>query len=76
MIDSEGKLQLTPNLLLAWLEAYGQTDQPLIERVLADQANPKNIFDRDSNPFFYDPDELRNIMRPLGSNPSLPGKKN
>jgi hypothetical protein len=34
MIDSEGKLQLTPNLLLAWREANGQTDGPLIERVL------------------------------------------
>jgi len=43
---------------------------------IADQANPKNIFDRDSNPFFYDPDELRKMMPPLGPNPSLPGRKN
>jgi hypothetical protein len=35
MIDSSGKLQLTPNLLLAWLEGQGQNDDPLIERVTA-----------------------------------------
>jgi len=45
---------------------------------IADQANPKNIFDRDSNPFFYDPDELRKVrklMVPLGPSSSLPGKE-
>jgi hypothetical protein len=43
---------------------------------IADQANPKNISDHDSNPFFYDPDELRKLMAPLGSNSSLSGKEN
>jgi hypothetical protein len=32
---------------------------------MADQTNPKSIFERDSNPFFYDPDELRKLM-PVG----------
>jgi hypothetical protein len=32
------------------------------EGPIADQTNPDNIFDRDSNPFFYDPDELRKLM--------------
>jgi hypothetical protein len=35
---------------------------------LTDEANPEKISDRDSNPFFYDPDELRKLMRPLGIN--------
>jgi hypothetical protein len=42
---------------------------------MADEANPRQIFDRDANPFFYDPNELRKLMRPLGSNSSLSGKK-
>ncbi|MGC1781347.1 MAG: hypothetical protein WA708_02395 [Acidobacteriaceae bacterium] len=42
---------------------------------MADEANPRKIFDRDANPFFYDPDELRKFMRPLGSNSSLSGKE-
>lgn len=42
---------------------------------IADQVDPKRISDRDSNPFFYDPDELHKLMQPLGSSP-LPGKKN
>jgi hypothetical protein len=42
---------------------------------IADQADPKNISVRDSNPFFYDPDEFDKLMQPLGSSP-LPGKKN
>jgi len=55
MIDSEGKLQLTPNLLLAWLEAHNQTDQPLIERVLdfdilTDEVVVINILDRRAFP--------------------------
>jgi hypothetical protein len=33
---------------------------------MADQTNPKDIFDRDSNPFFYDPDELRKLMPEAG----------
>ena len=35
---------------------------------LTDEANPEKISDRNSNPFFYDPDELRKLMRPLGIN--------
>ncbi len=42
---------------------------------IADQANPEKIFDRDANPFFYNPDELRKLMQPLGSNSSLSGKE-
>jgi len=42
---------------------------------MADQADPKSISDRDSNPFFYDPDELGKGMQPLGSNSSLSGKE-
>lgn len=30
-----------------------------------DQANPEKVSDRDSNPFFYDPDELKKLT-PLG----------
>jgi hypothetical protein len=33
---------------------------------ITDQANPEKVSERDSNPFFYDPDELRKIMQPLG----------
>jgi len=43
---------------------------------ITDQANPEKVSDRDSNPFLYDPDELRKLMQPLGSNLSLPGKEN
>jgi hypothetical protein len=43
---------------------------------IADEINPEKLSTRDSNPFFYDPDELRKITQPIGSNPSLPGKKN
>jgi hypothetical protein len=28
---------------------------------MADESNPKNILERDSNPFFYDPDELKKL---------------
>ncbi len=42
---------------------------------MADEADPGKISDRDSNPFFYDPDELSKLMRPLGSNSSLSGKE-
>jgi hypothetical protein len=45
------------------------------EGPIADQTNPKNISDRDSNPFFYDPGELRKLMQPLGANSPLPGKE-
>ena len=34
----------------------------------ADQANPDKISERDANPFFYDPDELRKFLE----TPSLP----
>lgn len=31
---------------------------------IADEANPEKIFERDANPFFYDPDELRKFLEP------------
>jgi hypothetical protein len=34
--------------------------------LMADEVNPQKISERDSNPFFYDPDELRNLMQPPG----------
>ena len=34
-----------------------------------DDANPERISERDSNPFFYDPDELRKLMQRLPNNP-------
>lgn len=43
---------------------------------IADQANPEKVSERDSNPFFYDPDQLQKLMQPLGMNSPLPGKKN
>jgi hypothetical protein len=42
---------------------------------IADQTNPEKISDRDSNPFFYDPDELRKLMQSLGANLPLSGKE-
>jgi hypothetical protein len=36
------------------------------EGPMANQTDPEHIFDRDSNPFFYDRDELRKLMAPLG----------
>lgn len=48
----------------------------LREGPVADQIDPKKISDRDANPFFYDPGELRKIMMPLGPNPAMPVKKN
>ncbi|MGA2252413.1 hypothetical protein [Terracidiphilus sp.] len=35
--------------------------------LMADEVNPQKISERDSNPFFYDPDELRNLMQSPGS---------
>ena len=43
---------------------------------MADQANPEKLSKRDSNPFFYDPDELQKLMQPLGSNSPPSGKEN
>jgi hypothetical protein len=43
---------------------------------ITDQANPEKVSERDSNPFFYDPDELRKIIGSPGGNSSLPGKEN
>lgn len=43
---------------------------------ITDEANPEHISDRDSNPFFYDPDELQKLIQPLGSNSPLSGKQN
>jgi hypothetical protein len=40
------------------------------EGPITDQTNPKNISDRDSNPFFYDPDELRRLMQSFGPDSS------
>jgi hypothetical protein len=34
---------------------------------ITDQTNPEKISDRDSNPFFYDCDELRKLMNPSAS---------
>jgi hypothetical protein len=34
--------------------------------LMADEVNPAKISERDSNPFFYDPNELRNLMQPPG----------
>jgi hypothetical protein len=42
---------------------------------ITDEANPEKVSDRDSNPFFYDPDELQKLM-PLDNNSPLPGKEN
>jgi hypothetical protein len=30
------------------------------------EADPKNISEHDSNPFYYDPDKLRKLMQPAG----------
>lgn len=43
---------------------------------IADQADATEISDRDSNPFFYDPGEMRKLMEPFGPHAPLPGKKN
>lgn len=43
---------------------------------ITDQANPEKVSERDSNPFFYDPDELRKIIGSPGGNSSHPGKEN
>jgi hypothetical protein len=43
---------------------------------IADQADPGKVSDRDSNPFFYDTEELQKLMQPSGSNLPLSGKKN
>ncbi|MGC2163910.1 MAG: hypothetical protein WA634_18555 [Silvibacterium sp.] len=42
---------------------------------ITDEANPEKVSDRDSNPFFYDPDELQKLM-PLGGNSPLQSKEN
>lgn len=45
------------------------------DAVMADEADPKKIIERDSNPFFYDPDELNNLPMMLPDAPSaLSGK--
>lgn len=43
---------------------------------MADQTNPENIAGRDSNPFFYDPDELLKLMPPPEPDAPLPRKAN
>jgi hypothetical protein len=45
------------------------------EGPMAHQSNPKTISDRDSNPFFYEPGELRKLMQQLGPNSPLPNKE-
>jgi len=37
----------------------------LMGGLMTDDANPKKILDRDSNPFFYDPNELQRLTQPL-----------
>jgi hypothetical protein len=45
------------------------------EGPMGDQADPRKIVERDSNPFFYDPDELNNLPTMLPDAPSaLSGK--
>jgi hypothetical protein len=41
---------------------------------ITDQASPEKVSDRDSNPFFCDPEELKKLV-PLGGNSSQQGKK-
>ena len=43
---------------------------------ITDAANPEKVSDRDSNPFFYDPNELQELIQHLGSNSPLSGKEN
>ncbi|NYF80168.1 hypothetical protein [Granulicella arctica] len=43
---------------------------------MADDADPGKISERDSNPFFYDPDELGNLPMQLPEAPSSPLAKN
>jgi hypothetical protein len=43
---------------------------------ITDVANPEKVSDRDSNPFFYDPNELQKLIQPLGSNSPRSGKEN
>jgi hypothetical protein len=43
---------------------------------MADEVNPDKISVRDSNPFFYDPDEFRDLIQPAGTPSSLPVKEN
>jgi hypothetical protein len=31
---------------------------------IVDEVNPDKILERDSNPFFYDPEELNKILQP------------
>jgi hypothetical protein len=33
---------------------------------MTDDADPQKVSARDSNPFFYDPDGLKNVTEPLG----------
>ncbi len=40
------------------------------EGPITDLVSPEKISERDSNPFFYDPDELNKVMQPLGVNTS------
>jgi hypothetical protein len=43
---------------------------------MADQVNPQKISERDANPFFYDPDEFRNLMQSPGPPSSSSGNGN
>jgi len=43
---------------------------------ITDQANPEKVSERDSNPFFYDPEQLERMMQPPDGNSSLPGRQN
>jgi hypothetical protein len=38
---------------------------------VTDEANPEKVSERDSNPFFYDPNELDKLMQPSGGNSRL-----
>jgi hypothetical protein len=38
---------------------------------VTDEANPERVSERDSNPFFYDPNELDKLMQPSGGNSRL-----
>jgi hypothetical protein len=43
---------------------------------MENQVDPGEISDRDSNPFFYDPDELRSVTQPIRSPSPPPGNEN
>lgn len=43
---------------------------------IADEANPEKVSERDSNTFFYDPDEVNKMMEVPGGDSPLSGEDN